>query len=136
MIRFVFSLMLCTMMVISCSSQKVEEKDRITIDYGTYNAKVDLGNVDEDVKAYSMTSQIGFTFEEDQTFIYSVRAMGKAIDDVGKWEIRGDSMYIFDLEKGPDSAFKLEKINESEYRIVGPNRFILSKTDKITPIKD
>jgi hypothetical protein len=124
------------MMVISCSSQKVEEKDRITIDYGTYNAKVDLGNVDEDVKAYSMTSQIGFTFEEDQTFIYSVRAMGKAIDDVGKWEIRGDSMYIFDLEKGPDSAFKLEKINESEYRIVGPNRFILSKTDKITPIKD
>ena len=136
MIRFVFLMVLLTTLVISCSSQKMEEKDQLSINYGTYSAQVDLQNVEEDVRAYSQTSQIGFTFEEDQTFVYSVRAMGRAIDDVGKWEIRGDSIYIFDLEKGPDSAFKLEKINDSEYRISGPNRFILSKTDKITPIKD
>ena len=137
MLKYVFIVLCSCMFVIACSSQPAKvQKEQVTILPATYNATVDLEGVEGDVKAYSAVSQVSFTLEDDNTFIYSVRAMGKAIDDVGQWEVRGDSLHIFNLEKGPDSAFKLEKVSDTEYKISGPNKFILTKTERITPIQN
>ncbi len=104
-------------------------EEGISIDQGTYNATVDTSRVEEDTRAFQQTAEIGFTFEPGQRFIYRVRAMGREIDDVGKWEIRGDSLHIFDLERGPNSSFLIEKLDEDRYKISGPNVFILTKVE-------
>ena len=118
-------------LLISCASRQAEnqQKNQVTIKEGTYKAEVNLDNVDPDMKGYHMTSQISFGFESDNTFIYTVKAMGRDIDDVGQWEIRGDSLYIFNLERGPNTAFKLEQVGEDSYSIQGPNHFILTKEE-------
>ncbi|MDH3245011.1 MAG: hypothetical protein OEM26_10380 [Saprospiraceae bacterium] len=120
----------------SCNAQKEEaDADRIVIKEGTYRAEVNLDNVDPTMKGYHATSQISFGFEKNNTFIYKVRAMGREIDDLGKWEVRGDSLFIFDLERGPNTAFKLEWIGEDQYSIRGPNHFILTREDAVETIK-
>ncbi len=112
-----------------CKSQPEKEvkSPAIVVSEGTYEAVVDDSNVEDDLKAYHQTSKIGFSFEANQRFVYMVRAMGREIDDVGKWEIRGDSLYIFDLERGPNSAFHIQPVGTDQYRISGPNTFTLRK---------
>ena len=124
-----------------CKSQKPKEAEdpapvtqeakkpirAIHISEGTYEAKVDVSNVEDDLRAYNQTSKIGFSFEPDQKFVYMVRAMGKEIDDVGKWQIVNDSLYIFDLERGPNTAFHIVETGLDTYRISGPNVFTLTK---------
>ncbi len=123
---------------VSCSSQGSADqpKEKLSITPGTYRAVVSQENIPEDVQGFHVTSQISFGFEADQTFIYKVAAMGRQIDDVGRWEIRGDSLHIFALQKGPNSAFKLIKRSDHEYEIMGPNHFILTRQEEMTPIKE
>ena len=127
---------------LGCKSQQSpspEEptKPELSISHGTYAAVVAQDNVDAELRAYNQTSKIGFSFEADQKFIYMVRAMGREIDDVGKWEVRGDSLFIFDLQRGPNSAFYIEEISADQYRISGPNVFTLTKVgDSSTPFKN
>jgi hypothetical protein len=141
MIR-IFSLsVVCLCLTLSCASQQSEKeqaapKEQVTIVPGTYSAVVSQEKVADDVKAFHVTSRISFGFESDNTFIYKVAAMGREIDDVGRWEIRGDSLHIFGLQKGPDSAFKLVKVSEDRYEIFGPNHFILTPQEEVTPIKE
>ncbi|MBK8506741.1 MAG: hypothetical protein IPL46_33900 [Saprospiraceae bacterium] len=141
MIR-IFSLSaICLGLTLSCASQqseKVQEapKEQITIVPGTYSAVVSQEKIPDDVKAFHVTSRINFGFEADNTFIYRVAAMGREIDDVGRWEIRGDSLFIFGLQKGPNSAFRLVKVSEESYEIHGPNHFILTRQEEVTPIKE
>lgn len=139
MIRLISLFSFCLVLTLSCSSQadtKSSDQEPVSIPPGTYTASVSQENVADDVKAYHVTSKISFGFEPDNTFIYKVAAMGREIDDVGRWEIRGDSLYIFSLQKGPDSAFKLVKVNDERYEIIGPNHFILTRQEEITPIKE
>ena len=122
-----------------CKSQQAQEATApvIVISEGTYEAVVDASNVEDELRAYNQTSKIGFSFEADQKFVYMVRAMGREIDDVGKWEIKGDSLYIFDLQRGPNSVFHIQPIGTDQYRITGPNTFTLSKVgDASSPIKN
>ncbi len=128
----------CFLTIISCASQGEKSSGpAVEIKPGSYKATINTVGVGEDVKAYSMTSDVTFTFEEDNVFVYSVRAMGNAIDDVGQWEIRGDSLHIFALEKGPDSAFELVEVGEGQYEINGPNRFVLTRSDEeMTPSRN
>ena len=118
----------------SCASQK--DGPRVHIEQGSYQAVVKADQLDETTRAYSMTSQIGFTFEKDNTFIYNVRAMGKEVDDVGKWEIKGDSLYIFDLERGPNSVFHILELSPGQYEIKGPNHFTLTKQGEVQALKN
>ncbi|MCB0668654.1 MAG: hypothetical protein KDC80_22670 [Saprospiraceae bacterium] len=139
MIRLISLFSFCLVLTLSCSSQadtKSSDQEPVSITPGTYTASVSQENVADDVKAYHVTSKISFGFEPDNTFIYKVAAMGREIDDVGRWEIRGDSLYIFSLKKGPDSAFKLVKVSDERYEIIGPNHFILTRQEEITPIKE
>lgn len=140
MIRLISLSAFCLILTLSCSSQATDgssgAKEPVTITPGTYSAVVSQQNVADDVKAYHVTSKISFGFEPDNTFIYKVSAMGREIDDVGRWEIRGDSLHIFSLQKGPDSAFKLVKLDDQRYEIIGPNHFILTPQEEITPIKE
>jgi hypothetical protein len=137
-----FSLsIVCTIIAVSCASQAssdgpAEQKEQITITPGDYKAVVNMDKMEDDVKAFSMTSEITFGFQADQTFIYQVFAMGKENNDVGRWEVRGDSLYIFSLQRGPNSAFKLVKGDNGGYEIIGPNHFILTRKEEITPIKE
>ena len=141
MIR-IFSLSaICLGLTLSCASQQSEKaqetpSEPVTIVPGTYAAVVSQEKVPDDVKAFHVTSRISFGFEADNTFIYRVAAMGRQIDDVGQWEIRGDSLFIFGLQKGPNSAFKLVKVSDDRYEIFGPNHFILTPQEEITPIKE
>ena len=124
--------------ILSCASQgQTETEPTVQIEPGKYKAVINTGGVEKDMRAYAVTSTVSFTFETDQTFIYSVRAMGKQIDDVGKWEIKGDSLHIFDLGKGPNSAFKITKTEANQYNIDGPNSFTLvPAADAITPTQN
>jgi len=120
-----------------CQSQQAEEStNQLVIDHGTYEAVVDVSNVEDELRAFNKTSKIGFSFEADQKFVYMVRAMGREIDDVGKWEIRGDSLHIFDLERGPNTAFYIQELGPEQYRISGPNVFTLTKVAEMTPIQN
>lgn len=127
----------CAILAISCASQGggSSEVQQITLEPGSYSASVNVDKMDAEVRAYTMTSQITFGFEADHTFIYEVFAMGKENNDVGKWEIRGDSLYIHSLQRGPDSAFKLIAREDGNYEIIGPNHFLLTKKEEITPLK-
>ena len=140
MVRLFSLSIICLAFTLSCASQASEgkkaAKEPVTITPGTYAAVVSQENVSDDVKAYHVTSKISFGFEPDNTFIYKVTAMGREIDDVGRWEIRGDSLHIFSLQKGPDSAFKLVKVSEERYEILGPNHFVLTRLDEVSPIKE
>ena len=115
---------------IACNTQK-----EVSITPGNYRAAINLENLEDEVKAYSMTSQITFGLMEDHTFIYKVFAMGKDMEDVGRWEIRGDSLHIFSLQKGPDSAFKIVEKGNDQYEIIGPNHFVLTKEEAVEPIE-
>ena len=123
---------------LSCSSQGAgDTAPTVQIEPGKYKAVINTAGVEKDMRAYAVTSTVSFTFETDQTFIYSVRAMGKEIDDVGKWEIRGDSLHIFDLGKGPNSAFKVTKTEANQYNIDGPNSFTLVPAEEaMTPTQN
>lgn len=138
--RFFSLSIICLIFTLSCAQAPATkggtQQEPVTITPGNYAAVVSQENVPDDVKAYHVTSKIYFGFESDNTFIYKVAAMGREIDDVGRWEIRGDSLYIFSLQKGPDSAFKLVKVSDDRYEIIGPNHFILTKEEEITPIKE
>ena len=141
MIRILFASFICVALVISCASQgesgtQGQSKETVNIIPGNYKAVVNMNKMADDVKAFSMTSEITFGFEADHTFIYQVFAMGKENNDVGRWEVRGDSLYIFSLQRGPDSAFKLVKTSDEQYEIIGPNHFILTRKEEITPIKE
>ncbi len=120
--------------MLGCASQKGGPSVRI--EEGAYQAEVKADQLDETTRAYSMTSQIGFTFEKDNTFIYKVRAMGKEVDDVGKWEVRGDSLYIFDLQRGPNSVFHIMEVSPGQYEIKGPNHFTLTKQAPVEALKN
>lgn len=138
----IFSLsIVCLAFTLSCASQasegeKAQPKEPVSISPGTYSAIVSQENVSDEVKAFHVTSKISFGLEADNTFIYKVSAMGREIDDVGRWEIRGDSLYIFGLQKGPDSAFRLVKVSDERYEIFGPNHFVLTRQEEVTPIKE
>ncbi|NND32769.1 MAG: hypothetical protein HKN76_09275 [Saprospiraceae bacterium] len=141
MIRIFFASIVSMALAISCASQGESDaqdanKERVTMTPGNYKAVVNMEKMADDVKAFSMTSEITFGFEADQTFIYQVFAMGKENNDIGRWEVRGDSLYIFSLQRGPDSAFKLIKTADDRYEIIGPNHFILTRKEEITPIKE
>lgn len=130
MIRIFLLTISCLSIIFSCTSQSADNsKPDVEVTPGSYSAAINTSGVEEDVKAYSMTSNVSFTFQDDKTFIYSVRAMGKAIDDIGQWEVKGDSLFIFALDKGPDSAFEIVEVGEGQYEINGPNRFVLTKSD-------
>ena len=112
-----------------------EQKSDFEIEAGTYKAVINPVNMDESLRVYAEVSEVFFSFEPDQTFLYQVRAMGNEMDDVGKWEIRGDSMYIFDLGRGPNTAFKMNEVGEGQFELIGPNHFVLSKTEEqVAPI--
>ncbi|MCB0686410.1 MAG: hypothetical protein KDC53_07790 [Saprospiraceae bacterium] len=141
MLRLISMSIVCLMITLSCaqssgSKEQADPPEPVAIKPGMYAAVVSMENVPDDVKAYNVTSKISFGFEPDNTFIYKVSAMGHEIEDVGRWEIRGDSLYINSLQKGPDSAFKLVKVNDDRYEIFGPNHFILTKQEEIAPIKE
>lgn len=141
MIRIFAISAICMILAMSCASQgsseaRAQQKEQITLTPGDYLAVVNMDKMADDVKAFSMTSEITFGFEADQTFIYKVFAMGKENNDVGRWEVRGDSLYIFSLQRGPNSVFKLEKGDNGGYEIIGPNHFILTPKEEITPIKE
>lgn len=151
MIRLLLMLGMTFVLSMGCKSQKTEEVEEpapieqevkksirtIHMAEGTYEASVDVTRVEDDLRAYNQTSKIGFSFEADQKFIYMVRAMGKEIDDVGKWQIINDSLYIYDLERGPNTAFHIEETGLDTYRISGPNVFTLTKVAEApAPIKN
>lgn len=137
MIKSTVVLVLCAGLLVACVSQQGgQNKNQIVVEEGTYRAVISKSNMDETTKAYSMTSEIDFTFEKDHKFIYKVRAMGKKADDVGKWKIDGDSLYLFDLERGPNSVFHIEKISAGQFEIDGPNKFTLTKSEPVEPVKN
>ncbi|NND07773.1 MAG: hypothetical protein HKN87_15455 [Saprospiraceae bacterium] len=138
MFRFLLLTVVSLGTFLSCSSQGASETEpTVQIEPGEYKAVINTAGVEKDMRAYAVTSNVSFTFETDQTFIYSVRAMGKEIDDVGKWEIRGDSLHIFDLGKGPNSAFKVTKTEANQYNIDGPNSFTLVPAEEaMTPTQN
>ncbi len=132
---------MCVIIVLSCASQASNEtqnqtREQIAVIPGTYRAIVSDANIPEDVRGFHVTSEINFGFEADQTFIYQVSAMGRKIDDIGKWEIRGDSLYIFGLQKGPNTTFKITRVSEDKYEIKGPNHFILTRQEEMTPMRE
>ncbi len=141
MFRYLLLSLICLGTILSCASQAQSDTDSTTtaveIEPGKYKAVINTAGVEKDMRAYAVTSNVSFTFEPNQTFIYSVRAMGKEIDDVGKWEIKGDSLHIFDLGKGPDSAFKITKTEANQYNIDGPNSFTLVPAEEaISPTQN
>ena len=140
-IRILSLSFICLIFALSCASQgsgetQIKAKEEVIVTPGTYRAVVSEANIPDDVRGFHVTSEINFGFEADQTFIYKVSAMGRAIDDVGQWEIRGDSLYIFGLQKGPNSTFKITKVSEDKYEIMGPNHFILTRQEELTPIRE
>lgn len=140
-IRIVSLSSLCLIFALSCASQGSSEtqnkaKEEVIVTPGTYRAVVSETNIPDDVRGFHVTSEINFGFEADQTFIYQVSAMGRGINDVGQWEIRGDSLYIFGLQKGPNTTFKITKVSEDKYEIKGPNHFILTRQEEMSPIRE
>ncbi len=131
--RVVLILLSVVWLVSSCS---VKRTHSYQIEEGTYAAAINPVNMDDSLRAYAGITQVFLSFEADNKFIYQVRAMGNEMDDVGKWEVRGDSLYIFDLGRGPNSAFKLNDLGDGQFELIGPNHFVLSKTDQeIVPLK-
>lgn len=123
-------------LTISCSMKEAAKSQSYEIDEGTYAAVINPVNMDESLRVYAEISQVFLSFEAENRFIYQVRAMGNEMDDEGKWEVRGDSLYIFDLGRGPNTAFKLNDLGDGQFELIGPNHFVLSKTDQeIVPLK-
>jgi hypothetical protein len=120
-LRNILVLLFGILFTLSCSSQKNEP-----ILLGPYNARIATVSEDQQIQALNQTSEIKFTFNEDGSLLYEVAAMGKSNSDIGKSEIRGDSLYFFDMQRGPNTAFHLEKIDEGVFRISGPNQFVLT----------
>lgn len=131
-----FLVLLCTALVTISCSMKATQSQSYQIDEGTYAAVINPVNMDESLRVYAEISQVFLSFEPDNKFVYQVRAMGNEMDDEGKWEVRGDSLYIFDLGRGPNTAFKLNDLGDGQFELIGPNHFVLSKTDQvIAPLK-
>lgn len=113
-----------------------QQSQGIFIEPARYRAQVNLEHVPDSMRAFSMTSEVFFGLEENNRFVYQVEAMGRKMDDVGKWAVQGDSLYIFDLERGPNTRFKLVDNGDGTFNIYGPNNFILSKDEAIEPTKN
>jgi len=122
LLNFNFFIPIGVLMALSCASQKSEP----VVLEGPYDARIATVSEDQQIQALNQTSEIKFIFNEDGSLIYQVSAMGKSADDIGKYEIKGDSLYIFGMQRGPNTTFFLEKIGEGVFRITGPNQFILT----------
>ena len=115
---------------------EVETQAPINIEPARYKATINLDHVPDSLRGFSLASEVFFGLEENNRFVYSVNAMGKSMDDVGQWAVKGDSLYIFNLEKGPNTRFKLESNQDGTFNIYGPNNFILQKEAPVEQIKN
>ncbi|MBX2817531.1 MAG: hypothetical protein KTR24_16090 [Saprospiraceae bacterium] len=108
----------------------------IEIEPARYQASINLEHVPDSMRGYSAVSEVYFGLEEENRFVYEVNAMGRPMNDVGKWQVEGDTLYIYDLEKGPNSKFHIVPNDDGTFHIYGPNNFILKKDERYVPTKN
>lgn len=118
------------------AAPEVEAQAPITIEPARYKATINLDHVPDSLRGFSMVSEVYFGLEEENRFVYSVNAMGKTMDDVGQWAVKGDSLYIFNLGQGPNSRFKIDPNDDGTFNLYGPNNFILQKDEPIEQTKN
>ncbi len=111
-------------------------QEPIVIEPARYKATINLDHVPDSMRGFAMVSEIFFGLEENNRFVYSTAAMGKEMKDEGQWAVKGDSLYIFNLGKGPNSRFKIDPQTNGTFNIYGPNNFILQKDEPIEPTKN
>ena len=115
-------LLLLVSLLVSCVST-------IEIEPARYQATINLEHVADSLRGFSMASDVVFGLEDNERFVYEVNAMGRQMNDVGKWQIQADTLYIYDLERGPNTKFHVVPNEDGSYNIYGPNNFILRKVE-------